>query len=202
MGKICKILKTVIMMTLVAVLAIQPVSATDEWSPEGELTNSFYIPKSRFMSSYDYAEYCQKMYLQGYMDEDYEWTSAARNYINNMTVDNYNKLDQDARAIVQRRIERGEMKKSESPYLTAEERDIALMEEAGLITPVPTEEPEESEMITAAPKGDVGSMEPVEATPEPEPEPETNSPVSTVIMIVVMLIAAGGAFIIYKRQKQ
>ena len=83
-----------------------------------ELTQSFYIPKSSFMSSYDYEKYCERMYNYGYMDKDYNWTPAATNVINNMNASNMQKLDENAKQIVQERIDSGEMEAIDSPYLT------------------------------------------------------------------------------------
>ncbi len=88
-----------------------------------ESTNTFYIPESSFQSYYDYEKYCERMYKNGYMTEDYKWTSDAQNYIDNPTVENSEMLDKSAQELVKDRIENGKMSPEDNPFLTYEERE-------------------------------------------------------------------------------
>ena len=57
---------------------------TEENEEKNDYTwNTFYVPKSQFMTESDYEAYCESMYNLGYMDEHYEWTSAAKKFIEN-----------------------------------------------------------------------------------------------------------------------
>ena len=67
-------------------------------------------------------KYCERMYNYGYMDKDYNWTPAATNVINNMNASNMQKLDENAKQIVQERIDSGEMEAIDSPYLTYDQK--------------------------------------------------------------------------------
>lgn len=93
-----------------------------DYTQDEEYTQNFYREKATFMSDYDYDEYCKQMYKMGYMDEDYNWSDAAKNFINNMSAENYKKLDENAKEIVQKRIDSGEMSFEDSPYITYDEK--------------------------------------------------------------------------------
>lgn len=134
-----------------------------DWTQDEGLTNTFYIPKSRFQSSYTYEKYCQQMYNQGYMDESYNWTLAAQRYINNMSVETYNALDEDARELVKEHIEDGSMKPEDSPYITAEEK-------ARLTQGKPNTDNNETSETTASPKPSEPNV-----TPEINDEDDANS---------------------------
>lgn len=104
------------------------VFAADEESSQNEEIedddvggDTFYRPKSSFMSSDEYNKYCEEMYKHGYMDENYNWSSAAKDYINNMTEENNQAAFEDGKATVEKRIKSGEMKLEDNPYLTSEE---------------------------------------------------------------------------------
>lgn len=88
---------------------------------DGEAYNVFYVPKASFTSDSAYKKYCKNMYRHGYMDSDYNWTDSAQDCINNPTKNNYEKMDNNAKQIVDERIRDGEMKAEENPYLTYEE---------------------------------------------------------------------------------
>lgn len=103
----------------------EDTSATNgdyDYTKDEEYTQSFYRPKSLFQSSYEYEEYCKRMYDMGYMDSDYDWTPAAQDFIDNMTGDNMKALDKNAKEIVQQRIKDGEMKEEDNPYLTYDQK--------------------------------------------------------------------------------
>lgn len=103
----------------------EDTSATNgdyDYTKDEEYTQSFYRPKSLFQSSYEYEEYCKRMYNMGYMDSDYDWTPAAQDFIDNMTGDNMKALDKNAKEIVQQRIKDGEMKEEDNPYLTYDQK--------------------------------------------------------------------------------
>ena len=63
------------------------------------------------------------MYNHGYMDENYKWIPSAQNFINNMSAENMQILDDDAKQIVQERIDEGKMSYEDSPYLTYDEKE-------------------------------------------------------------------------------
>lgn len=94
-----------------------------DYTQDEELTQSFYRPKTAFSSDVDYKRYCQNMYNHGYMDENYKWIPSAQNFINNMSAENMQILDDDAKQIVQERIDEGKMSYEDSPYLTYDEKE-------------------------------------------------------------------------------
>ena len=94
-----------------------------DYTQDEELTQSFYRPKTAFSSDVDYKRYCQNMYNHGYMDENYKWIPSAQNFINNMSAENMQTLDDDAKQIVQERIDEGKMSYEDSPYLTYDEKE-------------------------------------------------------------------------------
>ena len=94
-----------------------------DYTQDEELTQNFYRPKTAFSSDVDYKRYCQNMYNHGYMDENYKWIPSAQNFINNMSAENMQILDDDAKQIVQERIDEGKMSYEDSPYLTYDEKE-------------------------------------------------------------------------------
>lgn len=144
----------------------------EDWT-ENEITNSFYVPKSAFHSDYDYEEYCKRMYNNGYMDEYYNWTDEALDYITNPTKEKSEALDESAKALVEERVEEGKIAPEDNPFLTYEEREAIknsvsptpVTDEAGTDS---TEEPttEEPE-FTVTP-----TEEPTETITEEDVEPE------------------------------
>lgn len=210
MGKLIKKFKMACLILTVFSMLTCPVIASELTEDDSELmegaSNSFYVPRSRFMSSYDYEIYCERMYNHGYMDENYEWTPEAKTYINNMTTENYEALDQAARVLVEERIENGTMKRSDSAYLTYEERQEALKEEREA-TANPTEEAvtlQPDNPSTSQENPDITSgveMEPVVTeVPELTEEPDTGSPARIVIFAILAAAVALGAYHIYRRQ--
>ena len=206
MNKIRKSLLLVIVMLILSICQTAFASEDDDWL--NGLTNTFYIPRSRFMTDYDYELYCERMYNQGYMDDNYEWTPAAQNYINNMTPENYDALDTEARALVQERIENGDMKASDSPYITYEERQELLKKESqsagqdGATPTVSTEGPAPGE-TTPQTGVESGTMEPVVSeTPAVNPEGEEKSGRSIYGLVMAVLICGilFGSLYLYKRQ--
>lgn len=201
--KAFKLIDIILCIMIIVLTAAGPVLADDDDLFEGQYSNSFYMPKARFMSSYDYEEYCQRMYYYGYMDENYEWIPEAQTYINNMTDENFDVLDEKARALVDIRIENGEMDITDSPYITKDERDeILAQRESSQAEVSPT--PEEQQVSVPEPSGNIGPMDPVEAEETPEPEPEQNSgggsSVNRIIMIILIAAVLVGAYVIYRRQ--
>ena len=179
----------------------------EESSLNNGFTNTFYTPKSRFRSDYEYEKYCERMYNQGYMDEDYQWTPQAKTFINNMTEKNYNTLDKAARELVEERIENGDMKKSDSPYLTYEERQEALAEEAAMQESSGSPTPQSEDFDDLDDNKDLDDseedmeMDPIEKeAPTSEPEPDSGSMVRLMIFAVIAIIVAIGAYIVYRRQ--
>ena len=75
-------------------------------------------------------DYCKNMYNYGYMDKNGNWTPSAKNFINNQTSENMKALDDNAKEVVEQRIEKGEMSFEDSPYLTSEEKQKMEKEEA------------------------------------------------------------------------
>ena len=118
-----------ILITYIGTLSYHSIAfAADEESSQNEEIedddtggDTFYRPKASFMSSDEYNKYCEEMYRYGYMDENYNWSSAAKDYINNMTEENNKAAFEDGKATVEKRIKNGEMELEDSPYLTSEE---------------------------------------------------------------------------------
>ena len=118
-----------ILVTYIGTLSYHSIAfAADEESSQNEEIedddtggDTFYRPKASFMSSDEYNKYCEEMYRYGYMDENYNWSSAAKDYINNMTEENNKAAFEDGKATVEKRIKNGEMELEDSPYLTSEE---------------------------------------------------------------------------------
>lgn len=160
---------------------------------------------------------CERMYNYGYMDKDYNWTSAATNVINNMNASNMQKLDENAKQIVQERIDSGEMEAIDSPYLTYDQKQELIKkqeqesqqqstgegsEEGSLIeteisaTPEAeiSEEPIKENAITKAPDE---QQEQEEQKPE---ENKTKSTIGWVVIIMFFTIIAAFAYSIYRRQ--
>lgn len=182
-----------------------------------ELTQSFYIPKSSFMSSYDYEKYCERMYNYGYMDKDYNWTPAATNVINNMNASNMQKLDENAKQIVQERIDSGEMEAIDSPYLTYDQKQELIKKQEQESQQQSTGEgSEEGSLIetetSATPEAEI-SEEPIEENAitkvpdeqqeQEEQKPEENKTRNTIGWVVIILfftIIATIAYSIYRRQ--
>lgn len=178
-------------------------------------TQSFYMPQSYFASSYDYEEYCKKMYRYGYMDSNYNWTDDAETYINNPNEKNYEILDKNAKQTIQDRIDRGIMNAEDNPYLTYEEKqaiikqkeqeenqqsdgdgtndDESIFEQEASVTPeitAYTEQPEQA--VTKVP-----DEEKQETTPETNKLGKT---ISYTIIVLVIAIIAAIAYSIYRRQ--
>lgn len=118
-----------ILVTYIGTLSYHSIAfAADEESSQNEEIedddtggDTFYRPKASFMSSDEYNKYCEEMYRHGYMDKNYNWSSAAKEYINNMTEENNKAAFEDGKATVEKRIKNGEMELEDSPYLTSEE---------------------------------------------------------------------------------
>lgn len=118
-----------ILVTYIGTLSYHSIAfAADEESSQNEEIedddtggDTFYRPKASFMSSDEYNKYCEEMYRYGYMDENYNWSSAAKDYINNMTEENNKAAFEDGKATVEKRIKNGKMELEDSPYLTSEE---------------------------------------------------------------------------------
>lgn len=128
---IYRILTALLMLgcTAVPVCAAEtPETLADDTSGPGddELTQTFYMPKSMFRTDIDYQDYCERMYKYGYMDKNYNWSSAAQNFIVNQTLENAEKAEQAAQAAVQERIDNGELEEEDNPYLTYDERQKIL----------------------------------------------------------------------------
>lgn len=189
---------------------------TDEESEpdENEIAQTFYRPKSAFRSSIEYENYCSDMYNHGYMDENYEWTSLAQSYIDNPTIEGYDKLDSEARALVNERVESGKMKKSDSPYLSYEEYQQAIKEESSsentTTTITPTSPTDGSEnIIDEDLNGDNISQEVNEEnetsqsemnTEQHSSEQSTSHIITIILIMAVGLIIVLGGYYIYKRQ--
>ena len=183
-----------------------------------EYTQSFYRPKSLFQSSYEYEEYCKRMYNMGYMDSDYDWTPAAQDFIDNMTGDNMKALDKNAKEIVQQRIKDGEMKEEDNPYLTYDQKQ-ALSEKKSKDS-----QTEDSENVSDSTNGEQSSDASTDSnassdmstseddntitvTPEEEQaekEDEKPSSLANRIKLVFMVLLAVGialvTYSIYKKQ--
>lgn len=178
-------------------------------------TQSFYMPQSYFASSYDYEEYCKKMYRYGYMDSNYNWTNDAETYINNPNEKNYEILDKNAKQTIQDRIDRGIMNAEDNPYLTYEEKqaiikqkeqeenqqsdgdgtndDESIVEQEASVTPEITEYTEQPEQAVTK----VPDEEKQETTPETNKLGKT---ISYTIIVFVIAIIAAIAYSIYRRQ--
>lgn len=178
-------------------------------------TQSFYMPQSYFASSYDYEEYCKKMYRYGYMDSNYNWTDDAETYINNPNEKNYEILDKNAKQTIQDRIDRGIMNAEDNPYLTYEEKqaiikqkeqeenqqsdgdgtndDESIFEQEASVTPEITEYTEQPEQAVTK----VPDEEKQETTPETNKLGKT---ISYTIIVLVIAIIAAIAYSIYRRQ--
>ena len=178
-------------------------------------TKSFYMPQSYFASSYDYEEYCKKMYRYGYMDSNYNWTDDAETYINNPNEKNYEILDKNAKQTIQDRIDRGIMNAEDNPYLTYEEKqaiikqkeqeenqqsdgdgtndDESIVEQEASVTPEITEYTEQPEQAVTK----VPDEEKQETTPETNKLGKT---ISYTIIVFVIAIIAAIAYSIYRRQ--
>lgn len=184
-----------------------------------ELTQSFYIPKSSFTSSYDYEKYCKKMYSYGYMDENCNWTAAATNAINNMNAQNMQKLDENAKQIVQDRIDNGEMDAVDNPYLTYDQKQALIKQQ----------EQESHQQSTGNGSDENGSLidtevsvtpeieiseEPIIDNPDitksqeeqsnqeelPQEKNKTTSTIGWVVIVLFFTIVAAVAYSIYRRQ--
>ena len=104
----------------------------DEGYPyEGMQTQTFYHPRSYFKTDKDYQTYLNQMYSYGYMDNNYDWTDSAQNYINNPTYDNSVSAAEDAKAVVEKRVEDGEIDYVDNPYLTYDEQQAWLKNHKG-----------------------------------------------------------------------
>lgn len=186
-----------------------------DYTKDEEYTQSFYRPKSLFQSSYDYEEYCKQMYNMGYMDSDYDWTPAAQNFINNMTGDNMKALDENAKEIVQQRVEDGEMKEEDNPYLTYDQKQALSNKnskdsqtgDSESISDSNNEQASDTSIDSEA-SSDVKSSDDdlITVTPEEQAEQETKKPSSLanhIKLVFMALLAAGIALItysIYKKQ--
>lgn len=91
--------------------------------------DTFYCPKSTFTSSDDYDSYCREMYRRGYMDKNQNWISEVKDYLNNKTQENADKLNSKAKSIIEQRIQDGEMKPEDNPYITDEKKDEIIRQE-------------------------------------------------------------------------
>lgn len=111
----------------------EETTETDDWTDNG-ITNTFYRPKAAFQTRFDYEEYCEQMYKNGYMDEDYNWTDEALDYINNPTKETSEALDKSAKTLVESRIAEGKMDAADNPFLTYDERMALLDENSGSST--------------------------------------------------------------------
>lgn len=88
--------------------------------------DTFYMPKEYFQSTFEYKEYCKRMYKDGYMDESYNWIPEVENYLNNPTEER-NEIAYEARkSVIQKRIDEGKMLPEESPFLTYDERQSLI----------------------------------------------------------------------------
>lgn len=184
---------------------------------DDELSDTFYRPKSTFTSSYDYEEYCKEMYRHGYMDENYNWTSAAQNYIDNMNVETLEALNKDAKETVEQRVADGEMKQIDNPYISYDEWKKLSEEnsenensksesstESSTDTQAESESPGEDDFLVSEPSSEDDSA--ITATPEEQTEQETkktSSLANRIKLVFMVLLAAGIALItysIYKKQ--
>lgn len=194
-----------------------------DYTKDEEYTQSFYRPKTTFRSDMEYKNYCKRMYDMGYMDSDYEWTSAAQDFINNSTGANLKKLDKDAQQIVEDRIESGEMSYEDSPYLTYDEKQkIAngestydevlanrnITSEKGNsasenqnddLTPTATEIPED---IETSVDDEISSptITPEKETIEDAETDNSLSLVKIVIMSAIIVLITFVSYFIYKKQ--
>lgn len=105
-------------------------SASYDYTKDEPFTQGFYREKAAFQSDDDYKDYCKNMYNYGYMNKAGNWTPSAKNFINNQTSENMKALDDNAKEVVEQRIEKGEMSFEDSPYLTSEEKQKMEKEEA------------------------------------------------------------------------
>ena len=190
-----------ITMLLVILQCCLFAAADDE---EG-VTQSFYRPKSTFRTAYDYEQYCKSMYDYGYMDEDYNWTPAAQDFINNKTVETAIAVDENARAIVQKRVEDGEIAEEDNPYLTYDEKQKILEKKAETQSEIQTETIYETqaESQTEA-QTELQETESTEIQTEEAVENQTASNawkmISYIIIAVFIGIAGMFGYRIYKRQ--
>ena len=169
---------------------------------EEGVTQSFYRPKSTFRTAYDYEQYCKSMYDYGYMDEDYNWTPAAQDFINNKTVETAIAVDENARAIVQKRVEDGEIAEEDNPYLTYDEKQKILEKKAE------TQSETQSEMQSETQTEETMSTEIKETQKETETESQQESQatsskwrfISYIIVAVFIGIAGILGYSIYKKQ--
>lgn len=183
-----------------------------------EYTQSFYRPKSLFQSSYEYEEYCKRMYNMGYMDSDYDWTPAAQNFIDNMTGDNMKALDKNAKEIVQQRIKDGEMKEEDNPYLTYDQKQAlsgenskdSQTEDSENVSDSTNSEQSSDTSTDSNAASDMSTSEDdnsITVTPEEqqgEQEDEKPSSLANRIKLVFMVLLATGialvTYSIYKKQ--
>lgn len=185
---------------------------------EDELTQTFYMPKAMFRTDSDYADYCQRMYQYGYMDSNYNWTDSAQSFIANQTMENAQKAGEEAKAIVQQRVEDGEINEEDNPYLTYDEVQQVLKKKAEQASEQSTGDGSQPEYIpdTTEAESDYHDMEtePQEGWPdieETEKESETEQvkeqtgmTLGTIIsyVIIAIFICAAGliGYWIYRRQ--
>ena len=192
----------------------------------GRYTDRVYTTVRLFFQIYDnmieqpegiYEKYCERMYNYGYMDKDYNWTPAATNVINNMNASNMQKLDENAKQIVQERIDSGEMEAIDSPYLTYDQKQELIKKQEQESQQQSTGEgSEEGSLIetetSATPEAEI-SEEPIEENAitkvpdeqqeQEEQKPEENKTRNTIGWVVIILfftIIATIAYSIYRRQ--
>lgn len=187
-----------------------------DWTEEEEQTQTFYRKKSTFQSSYDYEIYCEEMYKLGYMTKNHEWTSAAKDYINNMTQETFEALDIDAKEVINQRIEDGELAPEDNPYLTYDERQELIKEkeeennnqsdvnesennegaetEDNTDTDIVEEENKENE------EDNKNEQEKVETEEAKEEEKTSGNTINRVMMVIFAAVIILGAYYIYKKQ--
>ena len=176
---------------------------------EEGVTQSFYRPKSTFRTAYDYEQYCKSMYDYGYMDEDYNWTPAAQDFINNKTVETAIAVDENARAIVQKRVENGEIAEEDNPYLTYDEKQKILEKKSETQSEIQTETISETQVESQTEaqtevQTELQETESTEIQTEEAIETKTASNtwkrISYIIIAVFIGIAGMFGYRIYKRQ--
>lgn len=175
----------------------------DAWLSNGTVTQSFYMPKSLFQSSYEYQKYCEQMYSYGYMDNGYNWTDSATEFINNPTVENYNAVTEEAKKILKERVESGEIDESDNIYNELERAQNEYNAEHGIDSETEAATGASIDSSNETSNSTTGTMQQIESETEAK-EVKQTSPVmdaiGKVIMVLFMAFAALGAYYIYKRQ--
>ncbi|PWY60535.1 hypothetical protein DMI82_04220 [Blautia sp. BCRC 81119] len=189
-------------------------TSEEDLNEDDELPDTFYRPKSTFTSSYDYEEYCKEMYRHGYMDENYNWTPAAQNYIDNMNAETLETLNKDAKGTVEQRVADGEMKQIDNPYISYDEwkrlseensKNKNSKNESNADTQTESESSSEGNAeISESPSKDDNTITVTPEEEQAEKEDEKPSSLANRIKLVFMVLLAVGialvTYSIYKKQ--